>query len=226
MNLTNETEKSFQIECLSHIILGEELWLLPQKAIFKPFGSTLILADLHLGKSTHFRQKGLNVPKDVLYEDLETLDLLIERYSVKRLLILGDLFHAAENSEWQIFGDWLQSKNVSTELVKGNHDRLAAASYSKFNIKVHEQDLHEGSFIYTHHPLKDFTGDKFVISGHIHPAIVLKGKAYQNIKLECFYFSKYQALLPAFGRFTGNEIILRKKHDDVFVIVGNTIKKI
>ena len=43
-------------------LCGQELELLPQKAIYWKDRNCLLIADLHLGKSTHFRKNGIAVP--------------------------------------------------------------------------------------------------------------------------------------------------------------------
>ena len=58
----------------------------------------------------------------------------------------------------------------------------------------------------------------FNLYGHIHPGILLRGKAKQSLRLPCFWFSKNYGALPAFGRFTGSVSIRPNKEDQVFVI--------
>ncbi|MEO0580885.1 MAG: hypothetical protein AAF135_01565 [Bacteroidota bacterium] len=81
--------------------LGEELWLLPQKAIFLPQRSALLLADLHIGKSGHFRQHGIPVSSGVMNQDLSQLDRLYQTYQPDTTYFMGDLFHSSYNKEWE-----------------------------------------------------------------------------------------------------------------------------
>lgn len=216
---------TYTAHCI-HVISGEELWLLPEKAIWWPGRKILFLADLHLGKATHFRKSGVNVPMQVLYDDMEVLDGLLSRYRPARVVVLGDLFHADENSEWDIFGKWLLSQPAQWELIKGNHDRLPFEAYERYGVSVHNDFLAEPPFILTHFPLED-TGavpsGHYVLSGHVHPAVVLSGKAYQSLRVSCFWFGQEQGILPAFGRFTGCEVLERSKRDQVYIIAGDQV---
>lgn len=219
-------EESIKSRICTHSINGEELWLLPEKAIWWPARRTLLLADVHLGKSMHFRQKGVNVPVQVLYDDIEVLNRLVCSLEAERVIVLGDLFHAKENSEWEVFGEWLLECPAKWELIKGNHDILTFDAYEKYNITIHEKALLEGPFLLTHHPLDHFEyvpEGVYVLAGHVHPAVEVKGKAYQSLRVSCFYFGARQGLLPAFGRFTGNEVIETAKNDHVYVIAGDKV---
>jgi len=45
--------------------------------------------------------------------------------------------------------------------------------------------------------------NSFIISGHIHPGVFIKGRGKQRIKLPCFQVTENQLILPAFSLFTG-----------------------
>ena len=81
--------------------------LLPQRAIWWPLRSMLIVSDLHLGKAAHFRKHGIAVPNAVNADTLQRLDQLITQFKPRNVLVLGDLFHSEENEEWQEFRAWL-----------------------------------------------------------------------------------------------------------------------
>ena len=211
---------------LRHIAAGEELFLLPEKAIFWSAARLLLIADLHLGKSTHFRKRGMNVPMQVLLEDISTLDRLIRQYVPEKVIFLGDLFHSYKNSEWELFGEWALSQSVKWELVKGNHDVLPFDAYDRFNIRIHTTELLIPPFAFSHFPPgkeSDFSGELYHLSGHIHPAIILSGAAFQSLRLPCFVFGKRNGLLPAFGRFTGTGVITPRREDKVFVIAEDRV---
>jgi DNA ligase-associated metallophosphoesterase len=211
---------------LRHVVVGEELFLLPEKAIFWPGRRILLIADLHLGKSTHFRKRGVNVPLQVLHEDLSRLTRLIQSFDPERVIFLGDLFHSHKNSEWEVFGEWTLSYPLKWELIKGNHDLLSFDAYDTYNIRVQEAGLILPPFTLTHFPPlqeTDFTSELYYLSGHIHPAVQLSGAAYQSLRLPCFIFGKKNGILPAFGRFTGTEIITPRKPDRIFVIAKDHV---
>ncbi|NIT59093.1 MAG: metallophosphoesterase, partial [Aliifodinibius sp.] len=65
-----------------------------------------MIADLHLGKSGHFRKSGIAVPEEVAQSNLNKLDDILELTSPEHLIILGDLFHSNINNEWKQFIEW------------------------------------------------------------------------------------------------------------------------
>ena len=75
---------------------------LPDRAIWWPSESTLIVSDLHLGKRS-FSSPGIAVPNAVNANTLERLSALVSSHRPRRLLVLGDLFHSEENKEWLEF---------------------------------------------------------------------------------------------------------------------------
>ena len=103
-----------------HITINnEELVLTNQRALYWQRLDALILSDIHIGKTAHFRKHGIPMPDDVLQNDLERLKKLIHKFSVKTLLIVGDLFHAERNSDMVTFKDWLtQFPNLKLILIK------------------------------------------------------------------------------------------------------------
>ena len=184
---------------------------------------TLLLADLHLGKVTHFRKNGIPLPTDLERDNYDRLATLILNYEVKKVLILGDLFHSDYNSQWPIFKNFLKKfDHILFELVLGNHDILHDSAYSAPNLKVFPSSLQRGPFHFTHEPDKLNT---YNLAGHIHPGVRLKGGGRQSLKLPCFYFAKDRGILPAFGSFTGTHCIDIKREDQVYLVTNDKIIK-
>jgi DNA ligase-associated metallophosphoesterase len=204
-------------------ILDEEVVLFPQKAVYWKKHEILLLADLHLGKITHFRKSGIAVPTSANDRNIEVLVDLIRATNPKRVIFLGDLFHSHYNPEWEVFGELVRHfAQVSFELVIGNHDIMSDHQYQRKGILLHDE-LIIGPFLFTHHPLEEIPENVYNISGHIHPGVRLTGKGRQSMMLPCFYFGSRQAYLPAFGSFTGLARIAPKKEDKVFVVADNKI---
>ena len=149
-------------------IKNEDFILLPQKAIFRPLSQTLIIADTHFGKSTHFQKAGIPVPTSILDDDLETLSKLIGQWKPEQLIILGDMFHSQHNGEVEVFKEWLSCcVGHKTILVKGNHDILSDEIYNNLGLDV-KHIISSGDFIFTHDNKKP-EKEKFYFKGHIHP---------------------------------------------------------
>jgi len=190
-------------------ILNEELVLTNQRAIYWNKESALILSDLHIGKTAHFRRHGIPMPDDILQKDLRRLKELINHFNTRRLIIVGDLFHAEANSDMDTFKTWLkQFDDLNLVLVKGNHDRQSQRLMDELNIHV-ESTLIIDPFIFIHDP-SDKTTKNFTFSGHIHPGVLLKGKGKQKLKLPCYQVSENQIILPAFSLFTGLNTLSNK----------------
>lgn len=190
------------IKFLAKEIFEEKLMFTNQKAIFWEREKTLIISDLHVGKSAHFRKSGIAISSQILFDDLKVLENLIEFFNAEKIIIVGDLFHAGENSDLDIFCEWRKHfSSLEIILVKGNHDRIKQEFYEKNCIEICEEILQIDPFSFVHEPQN--LSDVFSISGHLHPGIIIEGKAKQKVKLPCFAVSNHQIILPAFSKFTG-----------------------
>lgn len=208
------------------ITIRNEKWLLlSEKAVFWKSKEILILCDLHLGKSGHFRKSGIPAPGRINSKNLERLSYLIDQFVPKNVLILGDLFHSSANREWFEFEEWLQ-KNSDTEftLVTGNHDILHNTFYEAVNFELHTE-LKIGPFLFVHDIGKatELPADTTVVGGHIHPAVTLKGKGRQSLRFPAFIISDQRILLPAFGEFTGLHAIALNETDKAYALVEEQI---
>ena len=202
---------------------GQQLQLHPYKAIFWEEQSTLLLADLHLGKAQHFRKAGIPVPSDAGNSNWDKLIELLLGYQPKRVIFLGDLFHSVHNPVWEEFIDFIQPfAPTSFELIPGNHDILSDYQYQKSGLVIHEETLAMGPFLLSHEPSPTPEG-QYNLVGHIHPCVYLKGNARQRLRLPCFYFGEKQGILPAFGSFTGMAPLQPKSVDQVFVVTEEAV---
>lgn len=193
--------------------------------MYWPEKKTLIISDLHLGKIKHFSTNGIQVPALANKNNYWRLANLLEAYDCQRVLLLGDLFHSVYNSEWEVFIDFVANyAALEWVLVKGNHDILGATEWKRAGLTVCDE-LIENGVIFTHEPLEKPT-ENYNIYGHIHPAVRLQGSALQSLKLPCFYFSKNEGVLPAFGEFTGTHVIKPKKGEALYAIGEGELFKV
>jgi DNA ligase-associated metallophosphoesterase len=199
-----------------------------ERTVFWENEKALIISDLHLGKTGHFRKSGIAVPQAVLVEDMQRLVAQVQFYNPGKLIIVGDLFHSEANKEHDLFLKWRKDLgHLPVHLVKGNHDILHENWYAAANITVHENVFSAGGFSFIH-DMDDCPGDEknYCFSGHVHPAVLIKGNGRQALRLACFYFSENYAILPAFGKFTGTYTIEPGKKDTVFALVNNSVIRI
>jgi DNA ligase-associated metallophosphoesterase len=208
---------------------GQQLWLSPHRCIYWEEDRSLILSDLHFGKTGHFRKAGIAVPQSVYREDLLRLLSLIQYFQPKQLLVVGDLFHSRENKELDLFLRWRDDfPDLSIRLALGNHDILHAGWYVKAGITASEGVLGMGPFAFVHdigvvgdggEPGDSGAGRRYYFSGHLHPGIRISGMGKQSLQFPCFYFGGEYAILPAFGRFTGTVSIDPGAESNVFAIL-------
>ena len=206
--------------------LNQNLFLHPFRAIYWEDRRTLLLADIHLGKAAHFRKNGIPIPCEIHQTDLDRLSLLCDYYQPIKMIVLGDFFHSEMNGEWHQFTAWKNiHAHLAIDLVKGNHDILDAHRYAPF--KFCEVQLNIDPFSFTHFPVETEKSENlYNICGHIHPSVRIRSAAKQSYIAPCFSFGKNQAVLPAFGRFTGKSKIIPKHDDLIFVIVDDKVIKI
>lgn len=207
----------------------QTLWLSPERCIYWEDQNSLIVSDLHLGKTGHFRKAGIAVPQNLYKEDLQRLINQIQHFKPTRLIVVGDLFHSAMNKELELFLRWRQDfQSLQIDLIKGNHDILKEEWYADANISVSGSHLSIANFCFVHdiNEACETTGEiDYYFSGHIHPCISLKGMGRQALKFPCYYFNKEFAVLPAFGKFTGTALIDRKTTDQVYAIIPSNHAK-
>ncbi len=208
---------------LPHPLAGQQLLLSADRSVFWEERKTLVLSDLHLGKTGHFRKSGIGVPASIYLEDLHRLFEAIRYFRAETLVVTGDMFHSHANRELELFCKWRSDfSQLNILLVKGNHDILSASFYEKAGINIIPQVLKEGPFAFVHDREALDAKEKntyYVFSGHVHPAIGIQGKGRQSLRFPCFHFGKQQALLPAFSRFCGHHTIRPRKGDQVFALI-------
>ncbi|MFN2458161.1 MAG: ligase-associated DNA damage response endonuclease PdeM [Chitinophagaceae bacterium] len=154
---------------LLYKIKDQNFWLSATRSLFWEEQKALILSDLHLGKTGHFRKAGIAVPQNVLKNDMQRFIEVVQHFQPEKLIIVGDLFHSDANKELELFSKWRNDlKDVQFYLVKGNHDILQKKWYADTCIHVTEQ-LHINSFVFCH--------DVACLSNNAQPFIVPKKNA-------------------------------------------------
>jgi DNA ligase-associated metallophosphoesterase len=199
---------------------GEPFTLLADHALYWPARRWLIVADVHFGKAATFRAHGVPVPQGTTRATLARLTTLIDQLQPDALVVLGDLFHAAEGhaaATLTALRDW-RDKHAALEvvLVEGNHDRRAGAPPAALGIRVEAEPWIVGPLALGHHPR--FVAGCHALAGHLHPAVRISGRADDSLRLPCFWVRDGLTVLPAFGSFTGSARFDREPGDRVFAI--------
>jgi DNA ligase-associated metallophosphoesterase len=212
-------------------IRGQVLCLSSDRTIYWEQENSLIVSDLHFGKTGHFRKAGIAVPQSVYKEDIQRLVTQVQYFKPSTLIVVGDMFHSHANKELDLFAKWRNDfPGLKIQLIKGNHDILHRSWYEDTGIEIFDKTLKVKGFCFQHDP-GDCREDEsnleyYVFSGHIHPGITINGMGKQSLTFPCFYFSHTYCILPAFSRFTGTVSIKPKENDITFAIVNNTILQV
>jgi DNA ligase-associated metallophosphoesterase len=204
---------------------GRALTLLPEKAAFLAASGTLLVADAHIGKAVSFRALGVPVPRGTTSETLAALSALVARWRVRRIVFLGDFLHSARAHAPATLGAvarWRRAHaSLELVLVRGNHDSRAGDPPSYLGMRVVDEPYALDGFALCHHP-RPLRG-AYVLAGHLHPCVSLGGRAFDQLRLPCFWLGDDVGVLPAFGAFTGMHPIRAGATDRVFPIADGAV---
>jgi len=197
--------------------------------------STLIIADPHFGKDAHFRQRAIPVPHGTMPADLARLSEMIESHNARRLIILGDFFHAAagarsRDTEADLRTWRARHANLDIRVVRGNHDLHAGDPPAELGIDCCDEPYSDDPLALRHFPPDAWEIDHAAtvsdspafLAGHVHPAITIRDGAF-GLRARCFLFRRNLGLLPAFGGFLGNGTIRPQRGDRVYVLNGEEV---
>ena len=199
---------------------GEELWLLPDKAVYWPARRCLLIADAHFGKASAYRSLGQPVPQGTTSENLQRLDRLLSALPCARVIFLGDFLHGPgshASGTLSALRAWRAlTPDLPMTLIRGNHDKRAGDPPVDLRIEVVPEPLLMGPFALQHEP--HAPPSHHVLAGHVHPVYRLRGKGRQSLRLPCFQIGTRVSLLPSFGAFTGGYAVEQREDHQLFVI--------
>jgi DNA ligase-associated metallophosphoesterase len=204
---------------LALVVDGEGVELWPQRALYWPARSTLLVADLHLGKGDAFRRAGPALPRGGPAADLPRLDDVLSPTRASRVLIHGDVLHGAVRAsawvgEWKAWRD--THAGVAVEAVVGNHDR--ALRQAALGIVLHEGVRMEPPFAFRHEPFA--TPGAYAWAGHRHPVLALPGLPR---RVPAFQVGARLGVLPAFSAFTGGCEVGPAPGERLFACAGDAV---
>jgi DNA ligase-associated metallophosphoesterase len=187
-----------------------DILLLPGRAAFLPATATLLVSDLHLGKAATFRSAGIPVPEGSAQSDLARLERLVRGTAARRLIVLGDLFHARSGCTAEVFAEFAATRaripRTDVILIAGNHDRAIGTIPASLGIDSCMRTYDEPPFHFVHEPstgLPEPDRSCFTVAGHLHPTLSITAPGGDRIAGRCFVAENDLLVLPAFGSFTG-----------------------
>lgn len=210
-------------------LAGEQVYLLSERALYWPGASTLVVADLHWGKTSPFAVPGVPLPLATTSDDLSRLDSALQRTGARRMVVLGDLFHTkasripshtlAELRRWRSLAGPFEIL-----LVRSNHDRHGGDPPNDLRINCVNAPAFVPPFIFRHEPGDSDGG--YSMAGHVHPGLTLVGRGLQRETLPCFLVSRESAILPAFGSFTSFGPVEPGPGDRTFVVAEDEVLEV
>jgi uncharacterized protein len=210
---------------LSTTVAGEHVVMLPERALWLPAHGTLCVADLHWGKAAAFRAAHVPVPMGTTSSDLARLSSALEVTGVSHLVVLGDLLHARagrHEETLRTIAQWREAHAaLRITLVRGNHDQHAGDPPTSLAIQCSDEPLRLGAFVGVHEPMAH--SDGYVLAGHLHPSVTIRGRGRQSLRLPCFVFGDTVGVLPAFSSFTGGGMYEQAPGERLFGIAGDSV---
>jgi DNA ligase-associated metallophosphoesterase len=141
-------------------------------------------------------------------------------------VFLGDFLHSARSharGTLAVLQAWRERHPaLAVTLVRGNHDDRAGDPPPSLGFEVVDEPLRLGAFALSHHPRP--VAGAYVLAGHWHPCVSVSGRAFEHLRLPCFWLGAEVGVLPAFGSFTGMHPIARRAGDRIFPIADDTVR--
>ncbi|HSI54538.1 MAG TPA: ligase-associated DNA damage response endonuclease PdeM, partial [Ramlibacter sp.] len=170
-------------------VAGADVVLHPSGAALLSESKTLLVADAHFGKAVSFRKLGVPVPKGTTTETLDQLSSVLADTQAQRIVFLGDFLHSRRShaaGTLDALQRWREAHaDIGLTLVRGNHDDRAGDPPASLGIEVVDEPLPLAPFALCHHP-EPVTG-AYVMAGHWHPCISVGGRAFDRLRLPCFW---------------------------------------
>ena len=188
------------------------------KSLFFPEQGILAIGDLHIGYDYMIRQSGVLIPerqvKDII-SDLKEIFRRIktsnQKNKINKMVFLGDIKHsfyyeAEEKYEFlevmKFLKQEIDEKNII--FIKGNHDTMDF-TYGKMVNYYIDGNI---AFVHGHKSFPEVFDKKIkiIVSGHLHPSIVLAEKpGVKKESYKCFLEGNYKGkifiVMPSFVDF-------------------------
>lgn len=211
-------------------LAGADVVLHPTGGAYLPQHQAVLVADAHFGKAVSFRRLGVPVPQGTTTETLAQLSRLVADTGAQRVVFLGDLLHSARShsdATLAALARWrADHAALQLTLVRGNHDDRAGDPPTALGIDVVDEPLALGPFALCHHPQP--SAGAYVLAGHWHPCVSVRGRANDRIRLPCFWLGDEVqhpvGVLPAFGSFTGMHPVALRDGDRVYAVAGDEVR--
>ncbi len=172
----------------------------------------LVVADLHLEKSSSFARHGQLLPPYDSERTLVRLKKVVEKYAPQTIIALGDSFHDNEaatrlSQQNRQLIEAITSRR-SMIWIAGNHDDEKTGFAGDWT-----NEIRIGPLLFRHEPLSGCHNGE--IAGHLHPALRIARRGI-SVRRFCFASDKKRMILPAFGAYAGGLDLTHKAFVNIF----------
>lgn len=200
--------------------------LLPERAVFLPTYNTLVIADWHLNKledNTLFENRDDEFVKD----EIQELEKLVEEYEVRRLVLLGGMFHPDWEKDWTLFYDFARyHQELEVVSIRKGKPVPEDEAYVPENFESCEDFLLENKIFFAPDDVIDTEKNRlYIIGGHL-PGCIVSGNGGQVYRMACFKVDGNKIFMPSFGAWTQLNIIEKEKNSTFYPILGDHIVSI
>ncbi|HEX2101173.1 MAG TPA: metallophosphoesterase [Candidatus Synoicihabitans sp.] len=166
------------------------IWLDGRRALWLAASGSLVVADLHWGYAASHRRAGNLLPAWGDETITRTLDALIEDYTPREMIWLGDVVHAAAGRA--AAEAYLTRAAAPVVVLKGNHDRSWRGPA--------QQAIERGGFLLHHGDINQPGGPlRREMIGHLHPCVAYHDGAGASLRLPALAVGAHRWILPAFS---------------------------
>jgi uncharacterized protein len=182
-------------------------------AVYWPEEGLLAVADLHLEKGSSYATRGVLLPPYDTAATLAMLGALIARYAPRTMIALGDSFHDGGGPQRVSADDRTMLASLQRGRdwiwIAGNHDPEPVDGLGGTSAAM----LAIGTLTFRHAPERGAAAGE--IAGHLHPVARVTQRG-RTISRRCFATNGKQAVMPAFGAYTGGLNIRHHAFTEVF----------
>lgn len=172
----------------------------------------LVVADLHLEKSSSFARHGQLLPPYDSERTLVRLKKVVEKYSPRTIIALGDSFHDNQavsrlsQKNRQLIEAIISRRSMIW--IAGNHDDEKTGFAGEWT-----KEIKIGPLLFRHEPLPGCHNGE--IAGHLHPALRIVRRG-MSVRRFCFASDRKRMILPAFGAYAGGLDLSHKAFLNIF----------